>query len=896
MKKLLIFSTLLLLTMLIGCKEVKHEYTVQKCGEIPFLHVDGKPVRSRMFYSNVPGTKFQNVDKQEQVYNIDFTSHIDSKDATVSLNFSALVKDIWIADLTLENLDDKTKKSLYDFTSNPVDKNLFSNWIIKELVTWQDYFLDFSNKSPDAKKYSDKPYKAKNENGVLHIDKAFVNKHAGIDDIERLNFCIKDIKIEKGKRYRIVAKARANTKGRFEVKVYDTKSREIIATNTQETFMTTEKYASQVGVDFITFGVPAFWKDDAICKKLVDSRFQPVIKANPNAKIIVRLGLEPPKEWLDANPSEVMQNADGTPIIRYHVRYPFPGSEVYRRDAMKAMKKFIKYVEEKYPENIAGYHPSGGNSSEWFYGGTFVPKTFNGFSPSIQKAWKKWLKEKYQTDEALQKAWQNPNVKIADVKVPSEKERRNAHAPLINPENSSHVVDFNLFLQDAMCDTILLAAKTIRETAPKGRLSVVFYGYGNVFVNAKKGPAYSGHYAFRKVLDSPDIDILTSPIAYFDREFGGLKCTQAPTETSALYGKLWLEEDDNRTWLAPESGSPPFVMDFKQTNRESSKKVLRRNMIQQTLKNLGSWWMDLFGCGWYLDRELWDVMDEFKEIENEFINKPSPYIPDIALTYDEVSLCYCAGEPHNLLTVVKTIIDLPRQIMKNGATLGYYMFEDILDGKITPKLHYVSAGFALNGKQRKLLRESENRMTNVYMWNVGYIDKDNRRFSLESIKDATGFDVEYAGIKKALAYPTEEGKKLGMDKCGINKDIELLFSPKIQSGDIVLANYQNGKPAIVVRKTGKYPQIFCGLTSINKNTTACFARIAGVHSYVDNDAVVTTNANYIGFHTIKDAKHTLLLKEEADVYDVLEKKNLGRFKTKVFDLKKGDVKLLRLSK
>ena len=41
--------------MLIGCKEVKHEYTVQKCGEVPFLHVDGKPVRSRMFYSNVPG-------------------------------------------------------------------------------------------------------------------------------------------------------------------------------------------------------------------------------------------------------------------------------------------------------------------------------------------------------------------------------------------------------------------------------------------------------------------------------------------------------------------------------------------------------------------------------------------------------------------------------------------------------------------------------------------------------------------------------------------------------------------------------------------------------------------------------------------------------------------------
>ena len=65
--------------------------------------------------------------------------------------------------------------------------------------------------------------------------------------------------------------------------------------------------------------------------------------------------------------------------------------------------------------------------------------------------------------------------------------------------------------------------------------------------------------------------------------------------------------------------------------------------------------------------------------------------------------------------------------------------------------------------------------------------------------------------------------------------------------------------------------------------------------YVDNDAVATANANYVGFHTTKDGKHTLTLKEEAEVFDVLENKNLGRFKTKVFDLKMGDVKLFKLS-
>jgi hypothetical protein len=306
--------------------------------------------------------------------------------------------------------------------------------------------------------------------------------------------------------------------------------------------------------------------------------------------------------------------------------------------------------------------------------------------------------------------------------------------------------------------------------------------------------------------------------------------------------------------------------------------------------------MDLFGCGWYCDRELWNVMDEFKEIENDLIKNPSLYSPEIIITYDENSMCCVGGFPYVTRATGQTLVYLPQCIAPNGATLGYYLFDDIIEGRITPKLHYVSASFALDKKQRELLRKSEERMSNVYMWNVGYIDKDTRKFSLETIKEATGFEVEYAGTNKALAVATDAGKKMGMVNCGQNFDLEPLFSPKVQKGDIVLARYPNGKSAIVVRYGGKYPQIFCGITRLNRDVTKCFAKIANAHLYVDNDAVATANANYVGFHTTKDGKHTLTLKEEADVYDVLENKNLGRFKTKVFDLKMGDVKLFKLKK
>ncbi len=877
-----------------------NKYSVESQNGVAFLCQDGERVRARMFYSNVPGTKYRDVLTEYSTERLEFVAPSDTKSAELSLNFGAKISDIWISEASLEEVGSGKKVSLIDFSAKPVDKKLFANWSVKALEAWRDYSLQMSNTAPDPKKYPTPPYQAKNENGVLYIKKAFVdmsdpkNKFR-IDDLEWLNFAIGNISLKKGAKYVLSVTAKANEKGRLDILMFDASTAEEIARNTQETFMSQEKIAAETGVNFITFGVPAFWKDDELCKKLVDSRFKPVIEANPNVKIIVRLGLEPPNEWLDAHPDEVMQNVDGSAIERMHARFAFPSSEIYRRDAMEATRKFIKYVEEKYPNNIAGYHPSGGNSSEWFFGGTFEPTGYNGHSPAAKKSWVKWLKQKYATDANLQKAWREESAKIDTALPPTEKERRNPQSPLIDPEKNQRVIDFNYFLQDAMCDTILLAAKTIRETAPKGRLSVVFYGYGNAFASATKGPAYSGHFALRKALNSPDIDIFTAPIAYFERSFGQIKCTQAPTDTARLSGKLWLDEDDNRTWLAPKSGSPPYCLDDLQTDRQTSTKVMQRNMAQQTLKNLGSWWMDLFGCGWYLDRPLWNVMEQFEEIENDFIKNPTPFVPDIAHSYDEVSMCHLGGTYVPTLSR-KSIVELPMTLATIGNSLGYYMFDDIIEGRLTPKIHYVAAAFALDKRKRELLRKTEDNITNVYIWNVGYSDLDTKKFSLNTVEEATGFKVELAGDTTMEAIPTEEGKKVGLVKFGFNAKVPPALSPIPQKGDVVLATYPNGKPSVVVRTSGKRPQIFCATPLPSRELCEYISKIAGAHKYADNFAVVTANKNYVSMHAIKDGKCKFELKEKSKVFDILENKDLGTFKTKVFDMKKGDVKLFRIEK
>ena len=227
--------------------------------------------------------------------------------------------------------------------------------------------------------------------------------------------------------------------------------------------------------------------------------------------------------------------------------------------------------------------------------------------------------------------------------------------------------------------------------------------------------------------------------------------------------------------------------------------------------------------------------------------------------------------------------------------MGYYLLDDIINEKAAPKLHYVSAGFAMDKTQRELLRKSEERMTNVYMWRVGYIDKDERKFSLRAVEEATGFKVEELGEAKAEAFPTDVLKREGITKAFGDFNLPLL-SPIPRKGDVVLATYKNGKPAIVARMDGKYPQIFCGITVLTTELCGYFGKLAGVHHYVDNNAAASVNGDYIGFNTTKAGKHTLNLKSEAEVFDVLENKNLGRFKTKTFDLNVGDVKLFKLSK
>ena len=114
------------------------------------------------------------------------------------------------------------------------------------------------------------------------------------------------------------------------------------------------------------------------------------------------------------------------------------------------------------------------------------------------------------------------------------------------------------------------------------------------------------------MLDCPDIDVLCSPISYFDRGIGGSAPAMTAAESVALAGKMWLFEDDTRTYLG--SGEFPGNYDGAKDLAETQT-MLRRNVAQEATRNFATWWMDLGMTGWFNDPRMWEEMERLEAVD-----------------------------------------------------------------------------------------------------------------------------------------------------------------------------------------------------------------------------------------------------------------------------------------
>jgi hypothetical protein len=544
---------------------------------------------------------------------------------------------------------------------------------------------------------------------------------------------------------------------------------------------------------------------------------------------------------------------------------------------------------------MGGYHPVGQNTGEWFYQDSWGP-ALNGYAEADTSAWRDRLVNRYKNDAALQTAWGNGAVTLSSAEIPSPELRRSKSGGVFRDvaveKQQQAVLDFVEFQQEMMIDTVLAFAKTVREASQGKRLVVMFYGYIFEFGALSTGPATSGHYALRKALASPDVDIFCSPISYFDRKAGGSGAAMTAAESVAIAGKLWLYEDDTRTHLTPESQlSFPGWQDGGET-LEAVRQLLLRNTAECAVRNFGTWWMDLGAGGWYDDPKLWHEMKRLETADNLFLETPAPFRPEVAVFLDEASLLSVAAGGNTMS--VPTVYKIREPLARMGTPYGQYLLDDFLNGKAETKLNVFAAVWRLSESQRKLLktRSAKSGSVNIWCFAPGFLDTE-KGGSSETMDELVGFKTKRLEKINAWAEPTELGKKLGIEAgFGVKNPITPLFAAEDAKPEETLAVYSDGSAAVVMRQgTAGETSVFVGPPGLTSSLLRFAAKKADIHLYTNQDCNVYANGSVVVLHGAADGSVNVDFGKSLQIIDLLDGTVAGKGPVLNIPLKLGETRI-----
>lgn len=853
---------------------------VETVDSVPQIRVDGVPVRARMFFGQ-PGTRPFEIGREAQRISYEFQPlESDPGAATMHFRFGRKPATIFLDDIRIKEIEtDRNVLGPCDFENGMDDFN----------KDWNFWPQDAAN---TVGKIDIQPGVGANDSSALAVRLTAPENEVWPDFHI---FHHPTLAFDKTKKYCVSFWAKSDTPTDIRIGFYQPQQKFRFLGGGPDFYRSQIELAAAAGASFVSFPIGLPWP--AIGKNVdwekVDRSCEQVLAANPNALLIPRIPMDPPAWWMEANPDDVIQ-WQGTPSKARRVAAV--SSLKYRQEAAERLADTIRYFEDHFAPNMGGYHPVGQNTGEWFYQDSWGP-ALNGYSESDRVAWRAWLLKRYENNAALQKAWGNETVSLSTVEVPSPELRSSVSGGVFRDtaveKSQRAVLDFVEFQQEMMADTVLAFAKTTRNASGGKRLVVFFYGYVFEFGSLSTGPATSGHYALRKVLDSPDIDILCSPISYQDRKLGGSGAAMTAAESIALAGKLWLYENDTRTHLTPKAQYTfPGWPDGGDTPEET-RQLLLRDTAQCALRNFGTWWMDLGAAGWFDDPALWNEMKRLEKLDDLFLKTPTPYRPEIAALIDARSMLAVAFRGNAMSRPAIAAVRQP--LARTGAPYGQYLLDDFLDGKIDAKLNVFLNPWMLSDSERTLLKERCDGKVNIWCYAPGFLDEE-KGGSLETMRDLIGFTLKRVENVKAQSRPTELGRELGLcAPIGTEQTISPLFAVADAKPEETLAVYSDGSAAVVMRQIGETGwSFFVGPPGLNSSLLRLAARKAGVHLYTKKDCNVYANGSVVVLHGSDSESVDVDFGRSGKIVDLLGGRELGHGPSLTVPLKKGETRVLSI--
>lgn len=575
-----------------------------------------------------------------------------------------------------------------------------------------------------------------------------------------------------------------------------------------------------------------------------------VLDANPDAKILIRLHLNPPYWWMRDNKDECVvyrteegdfpgiDDGESERLIENDAANKYMrvslASKKWMRDTNEKLEIFLNSLKNTPEGNaVMGIQVACGVFGEWHQWGTDVSKP-------MQNRFREYLEEKYETVENLRLNWNNETVTFENAVFKPETFRKCDDGFIRDPQESMDTIDSGKTIQLTTAEAILCFAQKVKEVMPN-ILCGSFYGY---YIGVGYLPG--GHLKPDMLYESEYIDFLCGPFAYSDnRKADGVPTQRALLESSRLRKKLWLTEMDQSP-----CGTEKFVGgDDKKYDETLS--ILYRNTLWPLLKGMGFWYYDhriipkliahdsknSDAGSIYRKKGWWDtpkLMHEISKIQN-FAEKLKDIDytsnADVLLVYDTDSFYYRGnGRDANYL--------LHETIGKCGVAFDciYTNELEICELDRYKCIIFVNS-YMIKARDVEKYRALTKGKTVIYLGAHGYCD--GQTLSVENIKRATNIDVKKLTEAKTI-------KTIYGEVCEIPENFKPVF--EITDKNVKpIAHFDNGLCAAAIKGTEVYVSLYTLPVTIAKKVF----EDAGVHFYTKSSEPVVTGYGYVAINCHK---------------------------------------------
>lgn len=623
----------------------------------------------------------------------------------------------------------------------------------------------------------------------------------------------------------------------------------------------------------------------------VEARYGRILDADPDARFHLRIHLEmgraPGAWWRLQYPEECELDSAGTRTTQSFA------SEIWREQANTFLRAYATHLQTVgLADRVFAYQVGAGHTGEWVKGQTSMWDICGDYSAPMQTLFQAWLRTTYDNDvAALRAAWADKAITFETAAAPSPTAQlTTTHMSFRDPRHEQPVIDYYRCLAERCADLVIDFCRTVKDAAGHQALAGAFFGYlmelawNAGFFGENVDSPYGttqrcGHLGLAKVLRAPEVDFLVSPYSYGFRGIGGLGCAMPPSESMRVHNKLYIFEDDTRTYLAPHDAG--FG---RAATLEDSVAVLKRNMAEIVTRGMGVWWM---GNERHIDpvREpaFQDLLAQFQEIGTFALSLDRTPGAEIAVILDDESFYYES---------VRNDLDLPLIFQQRlwglarlGAPNDTYLLQDLLEDRLPAyKLYIFLNAFQLNATRRAALDRALKRdgRTALWLYAPGYIKEAP---SLDYMTELTGLRFG----KGARPWNTRMHitnfdhpitQNLPPDTSwGTGGLIGPLFHLEDDEAAILGETvYAQGrcKPGFGVKTFPDWTSIYSAVPDLPAPVLRAIARFAGVHLYSEAGDVLFAGPQLLGVHSVAGGERTFALPHAVEVvHDLFARRDIA---------------------